>query len=90
MAWGWGGGAGAGSGAGVPPPVPGAAGFHIALNGRQTGPFDLSALQGQASSGQLKRDTLVWKTGMAQWVKAGDVPELLALFADVPPSVPPA
>ncbi len=77
-------------GAGAPPPIPGANGFHIAVNGQQTGPFDLSALQGQANSGQLKRDTLVWKTGMAQWLKAGDVPELSALFADVPPPVPPA
>jgi membrane protease subunit (stomatin/prohibitin family) len=80
----------ASQGAGMPPPIPGAAGFHIAVNGQQTGPFDLSALQGQANSGQLKRDSLVWKTGMAQWVKAGDVPELSALFAGVPPPVPPA
>jgi membrane protease subunit (stomatin/prohibitin family) len=80
----------ASQGASVPSPVPGAVGFHIALNGQQTGPFDLSALQGQADSGQLKRDSLVWKTGMAQWVKAGDVPELSALFASVPPPVPPA
>jgi GYF domain 2 len=32
----------------------------------------------------------VWKAGMAQWVKAGEVPELGALFANVPPPVPPA
>jgi membrane protease subunit (stomatin/prohibitin family) len=80
----------ASQGASVPPPVPGAVGFHIALNGQQTGPFDLSALQGQADAGKLMRDSLVWKTGMAQWVKAGDVPELSALFANVPPPVPPA
>jgi hypothetical protein len=30
----------------------------------------------------------VWKTGMAQWVKAGEVPELAPLFAAVPPPVP--
>ncbi len=77
-------------GASVPPPVPGNTGFHIAVNGQQSGPFDLQALQGQAGTGQLKRDTLVWKTGMAQWLKAGDVPELSALFADVPPPVPPS
>jgi hypothetical protein len=32
----------------------------------------------------------VWKAGMAQWAKAGDVPELASLFANVPPPVPPA
>jgi membrane protease subunit (stomatin/prohibitin family) len=80
----------AAQGAGAPPPIPGASGFHIAVNGQQTGPFDLAALQGQANSGQLKRDTLVWKTGMAQWVNAGDVPELSALFAGMPPPLPPS
>jgi membrane protease subunit (stomatin/prohibitin family) len=74
----------------APPPIPGAAAFHIAVNGQQTGPFDLAALQGQANSGQLKRDSLVWKAGMAQWLKAGDVPELSSLFGNVPPPVPPA
>jgi membrane protease subunit (stomatin/prohibitin family) len=78
------------AGAAVPPPVPGAAGFHVAVNGQQAGPFDLAALQQQAASGSLTRASLVWKAGMAQWVKAGEVPELAPLFANVPPPVPPA
>ena len=78
------------AGAAVPPPVPGAAGFHVAVNGRQTGPFDLAALQQQAAGGQLTRATLVWKAGMAQWAEAGEVPELASIFAGMPPPVPPA
>jgi hypothetical protein len=62
--------------------------FHVAVGQSQTGPFDLGALQGQVSSGQLTRNSLVWKAGMAQWVKAGEVPELAPLFASVPPPVP--
>ena len=77
-------------GGGAPPPLPVAAAFHVAVNGQQAGPFDIGALQGQAGNGALKRDSLVWKAGMAQWVKAGEVPELAALFASVPPPVPPA
>jgi membrane protease subunit (stomatin/prohibitin family) len=77
-------------GAGGPPPIPGAVGFHVAVNGQQAGPFDLAVLQQQAASGSLTRDSLVWKAGMAQWAKAGEVPELAALFANVPPPVPPA
>ncbi|MBZ0248181.1 MAG: DUF4339 domain-containing protein, partial [Burkholderiales bacterium] len=46
--------------------------------------------QQQAASGSLTRASLVWKAGMAQWAAAGDVPELAALFANVPPPVPPA
>ena len=83
------GGAAGGAGA-APPPLPAASAYHVALNGQQTGPFDLGTLQGHANVGTLKRDSLVWKAGMAQWAKAGDVPELSSLFANVPPPVPPA
>jgi membrane protease subunit (stomatin/prohibitin family) len=72
----------------MPPPIPAAAMFHVAVGQSQTGPFDLPALQGQVASGQLTRNSLVWKAGMAQWSKAGDVPELQPLFAAVPPPVP--
>ncbi len=74
----------------APPPLPAQVTFHVAVNGAQTGPFDMGTLQGQAGTGVLKRDSLVWKSGMAQWAKAGDVPELGALFAGVPPPLPPA
>lgn len=84
-------GGGAGGGAGGPPPIPGGAPmFHVAQGQQQTGPFDASALAQQVASGGLKRDTLVWRTGMAQWTKAGEVPELQSLFANTPPPVPPA
>lgn len=78
------------AGGAMPPPLPTAVAFHVAINGQQAGPFDMSALQAQATSGSLKRESLVWKAGMAQWSQAGTVPELAALFANVPPPVPPA
>jgi membrane protease subunit (stomatin/prohibitin family) len=74
----------------APPPLPTQAAFHVAVNGAQTGPFDMTTLQGQAASGLLKRDSLVWKAGMAQWAKASDVGELASLFANVPPPLPPS
>lgn len=76
------------TGAGVPPPIPGGAAYHVAVGQSQSGPFDVGALQQQAASGNFTRDSLVWKNGMAQWAKAGDVPELAALFANVPPPIP--
>ena len=82
--------AGGGTAPATPPPLPAAAAFHVAINGQQAGPFDMGTLQGQAGSGALKRDSLVWKAGMAQWVKASEVPELAALFASVPPPAPSA
>jgi membrane protease subunit (stomatin/prohibitin family) len=71
-----------------PPPIPGAAMFHVAVGQSQSGPFDLGALSQQVSAGQLTRDTLVWKNGMPQWTRAGDVSELASLFANTPPPIP--
>src|SRR5205823_2744618 len=74
---------------GSPPPVPGAGPmFHVAVGQNQAGPYDVAALQQQVASGQLTRASLVWKQGMAQWTKAGDVAELAPLFANVPPPLP--
>lgn len=79
-----------GGGGAMPPPLPTAVAFHVAINGQQAGPFDLTALQAHLASGTLKRDSLVWKAGMAQWAQAGSVPELAPLFANMPPPIPPA
>jgi len=73
----------------APPPIPQAAAFHIAINGQQSGPFDMSSLQGFVTGGQVKPDTLVWKQGMAQWTPAAQVPELSSLFGATPPPLPP-
>jgi membrane protease subunit (stomatin/prohibitin family) len=73
---------------GAPPPIPSAAGFHVVIGQAQAGPFDMAMLQRQAASGEIGRATLVWKAGMAQWTKAGEVPELAPLFANTPPPIP--
>jgi membrane protease subunit (stomatin/prohibitin family) len=72
----------------APPPLPQAASYFVGLDGKQAGPFDLPTLQTMANSGQLKRETLVWRQGMASWSKAGDVGELGSLFASAPPPLP--
>lgn len=72
----------------IPPPISTVA-YHVAVNGQATGPFDLSALTQMAASGQFTADSLVWKNGMAQWAKAGEVDELKGLFASPIPPMPP-
>ena len=67
-----------------PPPVPVVA-YNVAVNGQATGPFDLATLQKMITSGQLIKDSLVWKSGMASWAKAGDVDEIKSLFPEMPP-----
>lgn len=71
---------GAGS---IPPPIPKA--FYVASNGQPIGPFDVQTLSEMKSSGKLTKETLVWKEGMDDWVKAESVNELKSLFTVIPP-----
>jgi len=73
---------------GAPPPLPTAIAFHASIDGTAAGPFDMAALAAHVKSGKLTRKSLVWKTGMANWVAADTVPELQSLFAEVPPPLP--
>jgi membrane protease subunit (stomatin/prohibitin family) len=79
-----------GIGGASPAPLPSQLQLYVAVNGQQTGPFDLDVLQQMARSGQLTRDSLVWKQGLAAWTVAGQVTEISAVFAAVPPPVPSA
>lgn len=78
----------AGQNAGSPPPIPQADQFFVAVNGQQTGPFDMETLRQQAAGGQLRPDSLVWKQGMAHWSQAQSVQELAGLFGPTPPPIP--
>lgn len=71
----------------TPPPIPSVA-YHVAINGQAAGPFDLASLKQMALAGQFAAASLVWKAGMANWVKAETVDELKAVFAEVPPAIP--
>lgn len=63
--------------------------FHISVNGRQYGPYDMSSMQQMAIGGQLTPSTYVWRPGMSQWTYASQCPELASLFAPPAPPVPP-
>lgn len=69
----------------TPPPVP-IAMYNLAVNGQSTGPYDLNTLQQMAVAGQFFASSLVWKAGMADWVKAETVDELKSIFVAVPPT----
>ncbi|MCZ7424769.1 SPFH domain-containing protein [Micromonospora sp. WMMA1949] len=72
-----------------PPPLPGQAQWYVGVGGQRQGPYDLGGLAEQANAGALGAETLVWRTGMAQWQPAGQVPELASVLASVPPPLPP-
>lgn len=69
----------------APPPLPV---FYAAIGGKQAGPFTMDILKQKVTAGEITRETLVWRSGMEQWVAAGQVPDMTALFSDVPPPLP--
>ena len=75
----------------TPPPTPQVQ-YSLAHNGQQSGPFGWQQLQQLSQSGQLTKETHVWKQGMTNWALAGEVQELAPLFAPpvTPPPPPPA
>ncbi len=79
-----------GPAAAAPPPLPGAAAvkYHAAIAGQSAGPFDWAMLQAKVAAGEITRNSLVWKSGMANWVAADSVAELQPLFAHLPPPLP--
>lgn len=74
------------TGTNMPPPPP-IVQFYVAVNGQQTGPFNLQQLQTMAMQGQLTRQSTVWKQGLANWIAAETQPELAGLFNNVPPPI---
>lgn len=68
-----------------PPPIPTTA-YHIAVNGQASGPYDRNTLTQMSLSGQFLPSTLVWKPGMAEWMRADTVDDLKELFM---PPIPP-
>lgn len=73
----------------TPPPIPPAEiSYYMAVNGRQTGPFNLDALKDQTHQGQLTGDTLVWTEGMENWTPASGIESLVGLLRSTPPPVP--
>ncbi|MCF6303852.1 MAG: SPFH domain-containing protein [Rhodobacteraceae bacterium] len=76
--------------AAAPPPPPAEKVWHLAENGKTTGPFSKAALGRMASDGSLKRGSTVWTAGQDGWIAAGDIDELAQLFTVMPPPPPPA
>lgn len=68
----------------VPPAVPQTA-YYIVVDGKSVGPFDGSKIQSMIASGQIERDSLIWKQGMTNWEKIKTLSEFSSFF---PPDLP--
>ena len=69
----------------APPPLSTSAQYFTGIDGKQAGPFDVAQIQQMIQSGTIKRDTQIWKAGMAGWAAAESIPEFTALFNSAPP-----
>ena len=72
----------------MPPPPPVTL-YFLAVNGQQTGPYNMEQLQQLALNGQLQRNTYVWKQGMQNWEEAAKLLDLQTIFGVAPPPPPP-
>ncbi|MBP60007.1 MAG: hypothetical protein CMJ62_00655 [Planctomycetaceae bacterium] len=72
-----------------PPSMPTGEIWHVSLNGQQSPPLQLTQVHEYIQNGQVNSATMVWKTGMAAWAAAGQVPELAPLLGKGPPGPPP-
>jgi hypothetical protein len=52
--------------------------FYIDSDGKQKGTYTPEELRNE----HIRKETLVWTQGMAQWMRADEVPELQFLFAE--------
>ena len=68
-----------------PPPFPSQLKVYVAVNHKQTGPYDVSGLQQMIQAGQLTENSLVWKKGMPRWLPAKQVEDIEHLLN--PPSL---
>lgn len=69
-----------------PPPVE----WFAMVNGEQVGPLSPSDLRAKISSGEVTDRSHVWRDGMSDWLRAGEIDELSGLFAPPPPPPAPA
>lgn len=75
------------AGAATPPPMPEIS-FYVAIDGQQAGPFNKAALTELVQKQTLTKESLVWKKGLAEWMKAETQPELEFLWTMTPPPIP--
>lgn len=59
--------------------------YFISNENKKHGPYTFEALKNQS----LSRETLIWFQGIDDWTKAESVPELIEIFEEQPPPIPP-
>lgn len=74
--------------ASAPPPPPADVQYYLVENGVTTGPFTYDQINQRLTEGRTRREDLIWKPGLAEWVRIDSLPEF-EQRAPVPPPPPP-
>ena len=61
--------------------------WYYAKHGERQGPVSLATLRSMVVTGEVAQTDLVWRKGMADWIPAGQVPEISGVNSD-PPATP--
>jgi hypothetical protein len=72
-----------------PLPVPAAASFYVERQGQPFGPLTIEQISAEIKAGTITGQTLTWKSGDPAWLPANQQPDLKAVFATMPPPIPP-
>jgi membrane protease subunit (stomatin/prohibitin family) len=64
----------------LPPPIPTVA-WYYAVGAERRGPVDTSSLEGLVASGSVNPSTLLWRSGMKDWIAASSIDEMKAPLA---------
>ena len=74
----------------TPPPPPNQnIQYFVLINNQQNGPHSIDSIKLLIGQGQVNKETLVWKEGMAEWGNIMEQNDLKSLFGAVPPPPPP-
>lgn len=71
------------------PATPAPVQWYFALGGQRVGPLSQADLTARVQAGEVTAETLVWRSGMANWTPAAQMPELAPLLSSPPGGGPP-
>ena len=71
-----------------PPPPIDTIQYHYILERVQMPPVSIQEFKTLIDTGKINRDTLVWKPGLSEWVKASTLSEIANFFYNIPPPTP--
>jgi membrane protease subunit (stomatin/prohibitin family) len=71
-----------------PPPPPPTTFYYVLINNQQNGPLSFDQLKQLIVDVRLNKQTMIWKTGMENWVLITEIPEVSNLFNQTPPPPP--